>query len=157
MDREHMLTPVPPTRCVRARESVSAQLDGELSELEALRLELHLRRCGACLAWAEEVRAATARVRATALEQPSAPITLPLRAARRRVPALAGAAAAVAAAAAAIVVGSFGPPASRPAQSSSGSVPRGPHSLALEERLLAFAGPANLPTTAQDDGTIQAL
>ena len=46
----------PATDCASARESVSAQLDGELSEPELDRLETHLRLCPACTAWAEEVR-----------------------------------------------------------------------------------------------------
>ena len=101
-----MLTPVPPTECVRARESVSAQLDGELSELETLRLELHLRECPACDAWALEVRDATGQLRQARLEVPSVPIELPRRS-RTGALALVGAAAAMAAAAAVAVLGSF--------------------------------------------------
>ena len=53
----------PATDCARARESVSAQLDGELPELELDRLETHLLICPACTAWAEEVRDVTWRLR----------------------------------------------------------------------------------------------
>ena len=45
------------TDCVLARESVSADLDGELSELDLRRLQTHLRVCADCSAWAEHVTA----------------------------------------------------------------------------------------------------
>lgn len=61
----------PATDCARARESVSAQLDGELPELELDRLETHLLICPACAAWAEDVRDVTLVLRAAALEQPA--------------------------------------------------------------------------------------
>jgi anti-sigma factor RsiW len=61
----------PATDCSRARESVSAQLDGELSELELDRLETHLRICPACTVWAEEVRDLTLQLREAALEEPA--------------------------------------------------------------------------------------
>jgi anti-sigma factor RsiW len=57
--------------CARARESVSAQLDGELSELGLDRLATHLLNCPACTAWAAEVRDVTGRLRNTALEVPA--------------------------------------------------------------------------------------
>ena len=50
---------LPPTYCARARESISAQLDGELPESEAGRLELHLLVCPDCAAWAEDVQGTT--------------------------------------------------------------------------------------------------
>jgi predicted anti-sigma-YlaC factor YlaD len=104
-----MLTPVPPTECMRARESVSAQLDGELAELETLRLDFHLRECPACAAWAQHVRAATTRLRQAPLELPSVSVELP-GPARRRTGALALAgAAAMAAAAAAAIIGTLTP------------------------------------------------
>jgi anti-sigma factor RsiW len=65
------------TDCVRARESVSAQLDGELPELELDRLETHLLICPACTAWAEEVRDVTWRMREAGLEEPAERIVLP--------------------------------------------------------------------------------
>ena len=40
-----MLSQVPPNDCLRARESISARLDGELSELGVARLAAHLRGC----------------------------------------------------------------------------------------------------------------
>jgi anti-sigma factor RsiW len=72
-----MLTPIPPTECSRARESMSAQLDGELSELGSARLSAHLRDCPACTAYALEVAAIAARLRTAPLEQPERPIALP--------------------------------------------------------------------------------
>ena len=67
----------PATDCARARESVSAQLDGELPELELDRLETHLLTCPACTAWAEEVRDVTWRLREAVLEEPAERIVLP--------------------------------------------------------------------------------
>jgi len=93
-----MLTPVPPTDCMLARESASARLDGELSELESARFDAHLRRCADCSAYADEIGAIAARLRGAALERPGQQVVLP----RRRV--LSGARMQVAAAAAAVVV-----------------------------------------------------
>jgi predicted anti-sigma-YlaC factor YlaD len=62
---------LPETNCARARESVSAQLDGELAEPELDRLENHLLVCPNCSAWAEQVRDLTAQLRATSLEEPA--------------------------------------------------------------------------------------
>jgi predicted anti-sigma-YlaC factor YlaD len=67
----------PATDCARARESVSAQLDGELPEYELDRLETHLLICPACTAWAEEVRDVTWRLREAVLEEPAERIVLP--------------------------------------------------------------------------------
>ena len=61
---------LPETNCARARESVSAQLDNELPDLELDHLEAHLLVCPDCLAWAEQVRDLTAQLRATSLEEP---------------------------------------------------------------------------------------
>lgn len=61
---------LPETHCARARESVSAQLDGELADQDLDRLEAHLLICPDCSAWANQVRDATAQLRATSLEQP---------------------------------------------------------------------------------------
>ena len=91
-----MLTPIPPTECSRARESMSAQLDLELSELDSARLSAHLRDCLGCTAYALEMGAIAARLRAAALDQPGRPIELPRRQ-RLRVTARAAAAVAVAA------------------------------------------------------------
>jgi anti-sigma factor RsiW len=67
----------PATDCARARESASAQLDGELPESELDRLETHLRICPACTAWAEEVRDVTWRLREAVLEEPAERVVLP--------------------------------------------------------------------------------
>lgn len=60
----------PATDCTCARESISAQLDGELPERELDRLETHLRLCPACTAWAAEVRDVTLQLREAVLETP---------------------------------------------------------------------------------------
>jgi len=93
-----MLTPVPLSDCQRARESVSAQLDGELSELGSARLSAHLRGCEACTAYALELASIATRLRAAPLERPGTGIALPAR--RRRAGLQIAAAAAVAVAAA---------------------------------------------------------
>jgi anti-sigma factor RsiW len=67
----------PATDCACARESLSAQLDGELAERELDRLETHLLICPACTAWAEEVRDVTWHLREAALEEPAERIVLP--------------------------------------------------------------------------------
>lgn len=66
-----------PTDCARARESLSAQLDGELPELEVDRLETHLLACLDCSEWAEQVRGVTAWLREAPLEEPAGRIALP--------------------------------------------------------------------------------
>ena len=68
-----MLTPVPPTDCARARESASARLDGELAELQAAQLEVHLRSCSECRAYAAGIEIVTLGLRAAPLEEPAAP------------------------------------------------------------------------------------
>jgi predicted anti-sigma-YlaC factor YlaD len=92
-----MLTLVPPSDCMLARESASARLDGELSELESARLDAHLRGCRDCYAYSAQIGAIAAQMRAAELEQPGR-IVLPRR---RR---LAGARMQVAVAAAAVAV-----------------------------------------------------
>jgi len=67
------------TDCARARESVSAELDGELPELELQRLRSHLRVCADCSAWAEMVEATTIQLRDAPLEEPAAAFDLPRR------------------------------------------------------------------------------
>ena len=87
-----MLTPVPPSDCMQAREAASLRLDGELSELEAVRLGLHLRDCPACRAYAREIAAITQELRATPLEQPNVRIFTPRRRSAPRIQAAAVAA-----------------------------------------------------------------
>ncbi len=78
------------TDCDRARESVSAELDGELPELERERLSAHLRTCLDCSAWAEQVADTARLLREATLETPAMSSALPGHARRLRVaPALA--------------------------------------------------------------------
>src|SRR5919201_825080 len=74
-----MTAPVPPTDCSSARESVSARLDGELSELETVRLAVHLRRCAGCRAYAAELRAITTALRTAPTERSVHEIVVPRR------------------------------------------------------------------------------
>jgi len=106
--------PATPTACLKAREAVSLQLDDELSELGSARLAAHLRRCERCSAYAQELAAVAAGLRAAPLEQPSAPVAMPAQW-RRRAPWMPAAAAA--AAVAALAAGSLllGPIKHRPA------------------------------------------
>ncbi len=85
------------TECARARESVSADLDRELQELDLRRLRGHLRVCADCSAWAEHVTVTTTQLREAPFEARSpAAFELPRRGRTWRV----GAALAVAPAAA---------------------------------------------------------
>ncbi|MEN3343184.1 MAG: hypothetical protein V7644_2588 [Actinomycetota bacterium] len=88
-----MLNLVPPNECLRARESASARLDDELSELGAARLAAHLRACPDCRAYAGQLGPMTELLRAAPLELPELEVVLPLR---RRIPALRAAVAAAA-------------------------------------------------------------
>lgn len=66
--------------CARARESVSADLDRELQELDRRRLQAHLRVCADCSAWAGRVRATTAQLREAPFEaSPAAVFDVPRR------------------------------------------------------------------------------
>jgi predicted anti-sigma-YlaC factor YlaD len=80
-----MMTPVPPIECVRARESASELLDDELPELDATRLDWHLRSCAECRAYAAQLNALAVTVRTAPIEQPKLPVRVP---ARRRRPAI---------------------------------------------------------------------
>lgn len=94
-----MLNLVPPNECLRARESASRRLDGELSELGVARLGAHLRTCPECRVYAAELEQVTGLLRAAPPELPQARIVLPVRrrAARVQIAAVAAAAVAVAA------------------------------------------------------------
>jgi predicted anti-sigma-YlaC factor YlaD len=100
-----MLIAVPPSDCMRAREALSALLDGELSELEGARLDLHLRRCSDCRSYAVQVTQIVAELRRAPLHRIETPVFEPRR--RRRGPAVRIQAAAAALAAAAAVGGAF--------------------------------------------------
>lgn len=137
-----MLTAVPPSDCQRAREAVSAQLDGELSELGSARLSAHLRECDACAAYALDLASISTRLRTAPLERPQTSVELPAR--RRPALQLAAVAAAVVAVAASSLalghaLGSSGP--SAPTATRSVTAPTlgqdivNQHILALERRL----------------------
>ena len=76
-----MLTPVPPTDCMRAREGASARLDGVLDELESVWLDRHLSGCAACSTFAGQAAATAAMLRAAPLDP--APAGLFVRGRRR--------------------------------------------------------------------------
>jgi predicted anti-sigma-YlaC factor YlaD len=96
--------------CARARESVSADLDCELQELDLRRLQVHLSVCADCATWAGRVRATTAQLREAPAERSAAAVfDLPRRDRKWRVaPALVVAPVSALAALAAGVVLSFG-------------------------------------------------
>ncbi|HVS86396.1 MAG TPA: zf-HC2 domain-containing protein [Gaiellaceae bacterium] len=100
-----MLTPVPPTECMRARESASAQLDGELSELESVRLDAHLRDCLACREYAAAAALVAFELRCADLQHPAVAMFTVPRPRRTRIPASAAVAAAVMLAAGSLLVG----------------------------------------------------
>ena len=79
-----MLSPVPDTDCMRAREDASARLDGELGELDRARLEAHLADCPECAAFAASLDLVARTMRDTALEPAPAALFVPQR--RRAVP-----------------------------------------------------------------------
>lgn len=79
-----MIVGRPSRTCERARASISADLDGELSEVEEAMLRRHLRQCSSCSAFRVESRAFTDALRHVELEVYSvgfSPVT-----ARRRWP-----------------------------------------------------------------------
>jgi anti-sigma factor RsiW len=138
-----MLTPVPPSDCQRARESVSAQLDGELSELGSARLSAHLRECEDCAGYALELASIATRLRAAPLARPGTGVALPAR--RRRAGLQIAAAAAVAiAAASSLALGHALRSSNRPAQTATRvvTVPSlqqdivSQHILAMERKLV---------------------
>jgi anti-sigma factor RsiW len=65
--------------CERMREAVSARLDGELSELEAIRLRTHLDGCESCREFEASAGFSTTALRAAPLEPLTRPIALPSR------------------------------------------------------------------------------
>jgi anti-sigma factor RsiW len=89
-----------PFACDRAREWLSLQLDGELSELERTLVRAHLKRCDECRLFGADLDASTAVLRAVPLELLSHPVVvphtrrIPLRAFRVAAPLAAGIAAA---------------------------------------------------------------
>jgi predicted anti-sigma-YlaC factor YlaD len=71
--------------CEYAREQISLELDGELSELERVALDGHLTSCAHCRAYRAGVARVSSGLRAAPLEQPQVPFVLPHRS-RIRVP-----------------------------------------------------------------------
>jgi predicted anti-sigma-YlaC factor YlaD len=65
--------------CDAIRELCSASLDGELSELDAARLDAHLGACPSCRAYAATAGAASRLVRQTPLEEPAFRVVIPAR------------------------------------------------------------------------------
>ena len=70
------------THCERARQWVSAELDGRLSEFEQALLDGHLRDCAACAEFRSSVSRFTQELRAAPLERLEQPIAITY--ARRR-------------------------------------------------------------------------
>jgi predicted anti-sigma-YlaC factor YlaD len=66
----------PRNDCDQAREAASARLDGELSELEIVRLESHLEGCESCRAVVLALAGTTTLIRETPSEAPR-PFVLP--------------------------------------------------------------------------------
>lgn len=66
-----------PTECLQARDAASARLDAPLSELDEARLEAHHSACADCRAYAAEVAAIAALLRAAPLDRPGAPMFVP--------------------------------------------------------------------------------
>jgi predicted anti-sigma-YlaC factor YlaD len=140
-----MMTPVPPIECVRARESASELLDDELPELDATRLDWHLRSCGECRAYAAQLNALAVTIRTAPAEQPEQSVQVP---ARRRRPAfrLQTAAAAVVlvgvASASSFALGSaLGTGGSSVARTNTAADPRNPQAGSAQQHLLAMLGP----------------
>ena len=111
-----MLTPIPSSECVRAREAASAHVDDELSELEAAQLAAHRRSCPDCDEFAAGLSALATVIRLAPLEPTPRRLVLAERPRRSRAPYLRVAAGlSAAAAAASFAVGQ----ALRPSQSES--------------------------------------
>jgi predicted anti-sigma-YlaC factor YlaD len=71
-------------RCDRAREWISLELDGELSEFERIVLEAHAARCDDCRTFRLELRGISGELRAAPLERLGRAVVLPRRPARSR-------------------------------------------------------------------------
>jgi len=68
-----------PPACERTRAQLSAEVDGELSELEDVELARHLAVCDSCRAYRAEVGGFTGALRAAPLAEPGFPIFVPKR------------------------------------------------------------------------------
>jgi predicted anti-sigma-YlaC factor YlaD len=140
--------------CAQWRVLASCELDGELSELDAVRLEHHLAGCGACHAWLAEVRELATALRAEPLEAPER--RFDLSATRRRMLHASTVAAAVVASAAAaalailpVAVPTNGQTASHAAQGAEVAGKRDvcPVCLARNLVVLSLTGDLNQPQT----------
>jgi anti-sigma factor RsiW len=133
------------TSCEQARERLSLQLDDELSGHESLLLERHLGRCGACAAFAADVRTYTDVLREAPLE-PAPQFLLLRRPAATRGMARVAAVTAAAAAAVLVAVSTV----SLPGNAGHGAVAL-PSGLAVQGTLgvqqLAASGPRRVVTT----------
>ena len=81
--------------CERTHASISAALDGELSELESLRVRAHLDGCDVCREFEASAQFSSTALRMASLEPLTRPLTLPSRRRRGlgvRVPSVAAAA-----------------------------------------------------------------
>jgi predicted anti-sigma-YlaC factor YlaD len=65
------------TPCDQARESISLALDGELVEVDRVRLAAHTESCADCRAFEAETGGIAMRLRSAALEQPAYEVVLP--------------------------------------------------------------------------------
>jgi predicted anti-sigma-YlaC factor YlaD len=65
------------TPCDQAREYVSLALDGELVEVERMRLDAHTASCAECRAFQADVQALARELRSAEPEQPADPVVLP--------------------------------------------------------------------------------
>ena len=71
--------------CKLAREQISLDLDGELSEFERAALGGHLSACDQCRAYAATAAHVSTHIRTAPLEEPQFPVVLPHRS-RVRIP-----------------------------------------------------------------------
>jgi predicted anti-sigma-YlaC factor YlaD len=132
---------------------MSAQLDGELSELGSARLSAHLRDCAPCAAYALEMGTIAARLRAAALEQPARTIELPQRLRRFQVTARAAAAAVAVAAGASLALGhALGSGASRPSSARAAASAPIPASVVRGLHADAVAIPTVIPAKGRRMG-----
>jgi predicted anti-sigma-YlaC factor YlaD len=102
---------IPSSECDRMRGYVSAGIDGELSEVEGVRLESHLGACTACRAYALDAGHVTRVLRDAPLEELNFAIVLPSRrlAVARKLQIAAAAAALAVTVGLSAVVGALGP------------------------------------------------
>jgi predicted anti-sigma-YlaC factor YlaD len=148
------------TECARVRESISAQLDGELPEHELDSLEMHVSVCPSCSAWAEEVQGLTHRLREAQPAEPAIGFALPRR---RRARASAPVALVAAAAASLVAVlgasHSLGVGSGQPVRSSDVSPQvSAPAVTGLEVQRLGLKSlPTRLPAGAVVQGPFRAL